>query len=88
MDTHAAGEMTEQLVILRFFRRDADGERSIGEALGDNANKFNDILGHLRGNGGSKAEGLYRVSRAPARLHKPENRWSKQKDLQIHLNIL
>lgn len=44
---HASGQVAEELVILGFFRGDADAERCVRVAFFDDANEFDNILRHV-----------------------------------------
>ena len=46
VDTHAAGEMAQEFMILGFVGSDADAESGVRVTFFNNANELNDILGH------------------------------------------
>ena len=46
MDAHAPSEVTEKLVIFRFWTRNSDAECGIREGLFHNADELNDVLRH------------------------------------------
>lgn len=85
---HATGKVTEQLVILRFLRGDANQKRCIGKALFDDANQFNHIFGHKSGRAGKRAVRLYRVPTTGARLLLAKITGTIQIVLQNMKNIL
>jgi len=51
MEAHATREMTEEFVIARLFREDADPKSGVGKALFDAAYERNDLLTQRRERG-------------------------------------
>lgn len=88
MEPHAAGEVTEELVLFSIGEHDANAKGRIRKALFHAADKLNDLLTHIRRVEAGKARECYRGKKASTSSYEPKNPSVTKIVLQKTRNIL